>query len=83
MFNEETIGEYVCTLPHLCKLLGVSVGKESASLLKIKEVGDGYINFVYIIENGDKSIVVKQGGDSFRKADLSVPLGRANFGKNN
>jgi 5-methylthioribose kinase len=89
--NEEKIAAYVLKQEKLVKILGLSTeqvhetlstaGSTAASLLKIQEVGDGNLNFVYIIEALNpisgvdaKKTVVKQALPFVRCVGESWPL---------
>lgn len=87
--TELKMAEYVLKQEKLAKILGLSPSSDEVrqalasgqalSLLKIQEVGDGNLNFVYIIEaintttNG-KKIVVKQALPFVRCVGESWPL---------
>lgn len=53
--NEELLVEYLKATPSLAAKLGSDFDK-----LEIKEVGDGNLNFVYIVSGPSGSIVIKQ-----------------------
>ena len=77
-FTESTIAEYILTLSNIKKLLGGSVAE-------VKEVGDGNLNFVYILTGGNGvKVVVKQALPYVRCVGESWPLTleRAYFERN-
>lgn len=53
--DEKSLIEYIKTVPALHSKLGNNLDD-----IKIKEVGDGNLNFVYIIVGPDGSFVIKQ-----------------------
>lgn len=53
--NEKLLVEYLKATPSLAAKLGNHFDK-----LEIKEVGDGNLNFVYIVSGPSGSIVIKQ-----------------------
>lgn len=73
--QKEDLTAYVCLNSKLSNLLQVENNVTSASTLKIDEVGDGNLNYVYIIEgNGGNRIVVKQALPYVRCVGESWPL---------
>jgi hypothetical protein len=61
--DESILGSYVLSVNKLYKLLGYTTESvaDAAGALKVTEVGDGNINFVYIIESPfGKKLVLKQ-----------------------
>lgn len=78
--SEEGVVAYVLSISKLRHILGVS----SASELSIQEVGDGNLNFVYILINSQDSsraVVIKQALPYVRCVGESWPLSleRATF----
>jgi 5-methylthioribose kinase len=76
--DQQGIVDYILQVPKLTALLGVAdstATEEARAALKINEVGDGNLNFVYIIEGprGNK-IVVKQALPYVRCVGESWPL---------
>ena len=71
--NLNSVLDYVSQYPKVCAPIG---GKESKEDWVSKEVGDGNINFVYIITNQktNASIVLKQGLPYVRCVGESWPL---------
>ena len=55
VLDEKTLREYIKATPSLASKLGNEVDN-----FKIKEVGDGNLNFVYIVISPSGSIVIKQ-----------------------
>ena len=53
--EEKSLIEYIKTVPALHSKLGKNLDD-----IKVKEVGDGNLNFVYIIVGPDGSFVIKQ-----------------------
>lgn len=67
----ESAAEYVASKPQLLKQVG---SKENLSSWTCREVGDGNINFVYIVEGDSGSIILKQGLPYVRCVGESWPL---------
>ncbi len=74
VLNDDLVREYVDKTPKLRSLL--LKDDESASLLEVSEIGDGNLNFVYIVKNGDKSLVIKQAVPYLRCVGEEYPLSR-------
>lgn len=55
--NDE-VREFAFSLPGLKSILGEV---KTARDLRVREIGDGNINFVYVVEGPRKSVVIKQG----------------------
>ncbi|GKE41058.1 methylthioribose kinase-like protein, partial [Tanacetum coccineum] len=55
VLDEKSLREYIKATPSLASKLGNEVDK-----LDIKEVGDGNLNFVYIVIASSGSLVIKQ-----------------------
>jgi 5-methylthioribose kinase len=71
--TEDAVGEYVIGVKKLKDLLQVN----SASELSVREVGDGNLNYVYIVTNKEdntKAVVVKQALPYIRCVGESWPL---------
>jgi len=68
--DEASIAAYILSMPKLAAL----VGGASASDLTVNEVGDGNLNFVYIVKGARGSIVVKQALPYVRCVGESWPL---------
>lgn len=66
--DEKSLVEYIKATPSLSSLLGVSDN------LQIKEVGDGNLNFVYIIVSPYTSVVIKQALPYIRCIGESWPM---------
>ncbi|KMT01120.1 hypothetical protein BVRB_9g223720 [Beta vulgaris subsp. vulgaris] len=66
--DEKSLVEYIKATPSLSSLLGVSDD------LQIKEVGDGNLNFVYIIVSPYTSVVIKQALPYIRCIGESWPM---------
>lgn len=56
VLDEQTLREYIKKTPSLFS----KVGSDDVDKLEVKEVGDGNLNFVYIVTSPIGSIVVKQ-----------------------
>ncbi|KAJ0514225.1 putative S-methyl-5-thioribose kinase [Helianthus annuus] len=69
VLNEKSLIEYIKATPSLASKLGNEVDN-----LKIKEVGDGYLNFVYIVISPSASIVIKQAVPYVRLIGEAWPL---------
>lgn len=73
--DEASIGAYVLAFPKLRAILGVDAGSSSgSSALTVAEVGDGNLNFVYIVSGPTGKIVVKQALPYVRCVGESWPL---------
>ena len=48
--TEDLLKSYICNMAKLSSLLDVAEGAGAEAGLKVKEVGDGNLNFVYIVE---------------------------------
>lgn len=82
--NLDNIKEYVVNISSIRSLLDITDNSnESISELKIKEIGDGNLNFVYIIESSKsgKKVIAKQALPYIRCIGESWPLSvtRAGF----
>ena len=71
--DETKVLDYVAGRPELAEQMG---GAGSRANWRAREVGDGNINFVYIVEGGEggKSLVVKQGLPYVRIVGEGMPL---------
>ncbi|ONK70281.1 uncharacterized protein A4U43_C05F32120 [Asparagus officinalis] len=67
--NEESLIEYIKATPALCSQLG-----DQVEGLTIKEVGDGNLNFVYIVVGPNGSFVIKQALPYIRCIGESWPM---------
>ena len=56
--TQQDIALYVCLNTKLAKLLGVSNDESSAASLTIEEVGDGNLNYVYIVEGAGAFLII-------------------------
>lgn len=79
-FDEKSIAAYLLQLPKLRRILGT----ETADNVEVKEVGDGNLNFVYILTGPSGVIVAKQALPYVRCVGESWPLTleRASFESN-
>jgi len=79
-FNEDTIKTYLVTIPAVVKQLGTS----DSSQIDVDEVGDGNLNFVYILRGPSGTVVAKQALPYIRVVGESWPLtlDRATFEHN-
>ncbi|KAI3913047.1 hypothetical protein MKW92_038749 [Papaver armeniacum] len=68
--NENTLVEYIKATPSLCSQLG------NLENLQIKEVGDGNLNFVYIVTTSSGSLVIKQALPYIRCIGESWPMSK-------
>jgi 5-methylthioribose kinase len=67
-----TVLDYCAATPEVAAALGGTGGRADWSA---REVGDGYINFVYVVDNGGGGgIIVKQGLPYLRHAGEAWPL---------
>ncbi|KAF5198013.1 Methylthioribose kinase, partial [Thalictrum thalictroides] len=53
--NEKSLVDYIKANPSICSKLGNQFEE-----LQVKEVGDGNLNFVYIVISPSGSLVIKQ-----------------------
>ncbi|KAJ1388370.1 Protein kinase-like domain superfamily [Sesbania bispinosa] len=67
--DEKSVTEYVKGVPALSSMLGNNLDG-----LTVKEIGDGNLNFVYIIANSAASFVIKQALPYIRCIGESWPL---------
>ncbi|RWR95114.1 methylthioribose kinase [Cinnamomum micranthum f. kanehirae] len=67
--DEKSLVEYIKATPRLLDLLG-----EKLEALTIKEVGDGNLNFVYIVVSASGSVVIKQALPYIRCIGESWPM---------
>ncbi|XP_077211595.1 methylthioribose kinase-like [Tasmannia lanceolata] len=67
--DEKSLIEYIKANPHLSSLLGNQLEE-----LTIKEVGDGNLNFVYIVSSPSGSFVIKQALPYIRCIGESWPM---------
>ncbi|XP_004496934.1 methylthioribose kinase-like [Cicer arietinum] len=67
--NENTLIEYIQSVPSLSSILG-----NNFSDLSVKEVGDGNLNFVFIVSNSTGSFVLKQALPYVRCIGESWPM---------
>ncbi len=74
VLNSDLIREYIDETPQIKSLLLAS--NENSNKLEISEIGDGNLNFVYIIKNGKKSIILKQAVPYLRCVGEEYPLSR-------
>lgn len=83
--GEADIAKYIADMPKMAAMLGVPTGEEGAKAIHVAEVGDGNLNFVYILTGTSKTkIVVKQALPYVRCVGESWPLtlDRATFEAN-
>ncbi|XP_074275497.1 methylthioribose kinase-like [Silene latifolia] len=66
--NEKSLVDYIKSTPSLSSVLGDSDN------LDIKEVGDGNLNFVYIVTSSSSSLVIKQALPYIRCIGESWPM---------
>ncbi|XP_052191865.1 methylthioribose kinase-like [Diospyros lotus] len=69
VLDEKSLVEYIKAVPHLSSKLG-----DQLDDLQIKEVGDGNLNFVFIVVNGSGSLVAKQALPYVRLIGESWPM---------
>ncbi len=74
VLNSDLIRKYIDETPQIKSLLLAS--NENSDKLEISEIGDGNLNFVYIIKNGKKSIILKQAVPYLRCVGEEYPLSR-------
>ncbi|KAF9621977.1 hypothetical protein IFM89_029197 [Coptis chinensis] len=67
--NEKTLVDYIKATPTLCSILGNKFEE-----LQVKEVGDGNLNFVYIVTGDSGSLVIKQALPYIRCIGESWPM---------
>ena len=71
--DERSIGAYVLAIPKLRSILGADANTSSSDLA-VAEVGDGNLNFVYIVTGPKGKLVVKQALPYVRCVGESWPL---------
>jgi len=74
VLNSELIKEYIEETPEIRDLL-LEKG-ESTDSLDISEIGDGNLNFVYIVSSSKKSLILKQAVPYLRCVGEDYPLSR-------
>ena len=74
ILDNNLIKEYIDETPEIRSLLLEST--ESIDLLEISEIGDGNLNFVYIIRSPHRSVILKQAVPYLRVVGESYPLSR-------
>ena len=74
VLNNDLIKEYIDETPQIRSLL-LDDG-ESVNKLDVGEIGDGNLNFVYIIKSDKKSLILKQAVPFLRCVGEEYPLGR-------
>eukprot|EP00884_Botryococcus_braunii_P014980 jgi/Botrbrau1/23483/Bobra.106_1s0035.1 len=75
--TSQSVVEYLAQRPHLGRRVGPLASRDS---WQVKEVGDGNINYVYIVEGPEGALVVKQGLPYIRIAkDWKLSQERAKF----
>ena len=74
--HDYRVTEYILAHPNLVQLLKVDItAKVPSAQLKVKEVGDGNLNYVYIVEGNDgATVVLKQALPYVRCVGESWPL---------
>lgn len=71
VLNAVTVKEYVATRPHLAQHVG---GPAAAASWAVEEVGDGNLNFVFIVKGPTGAICVKQAPPYVRCVGEGWPL---------
>ncbi|KAI3789208.1 hypothetical protein L2E82_01998 [Cichorium intybus] len=71
VLDEKSLREYIKSTPSLASKLGNEVDN-----LQIKEVGDGNLNFVYIVISPSDSLVIKQAVPYVRLIGESWPMAK-------
>ena len=74
ILNNDLIKEYVDSTPEIRNLLLES--SDSIDKIEVDEIGDGNLNFVYIIKGLKKSIILKQAVPFLRCVGEEYPLSR-------
>jgi len=74
VLNNELIREYIEETPEIKTLL--LNDNENTDSLDISEIGDGNLNFVYIVSSPKKSIILKQAVPYLRCVGEEYPLSR-------
>ncbi len=74
VLNNDLVRDYIEETPEIKSLL--LDDSESVDKLDISEIGDGNLNFVYIVKNGDKSVIIKQAVPFLRCVGEEYPLSR-------
>ena len=74
ILNNDLIREYVDSTPEIRNLLLGS--DDSIDKIEVSEIGDGNLNFVYIIKGLKKSIILKQAVPFLRCVGEEYPLSR-------
>ena len=74
ILNNDLIKEYIDETPKIRSLLLDS--SESIDKIEVCEIGDGNLNFVYIVKSDKKSIILKQAVPFLRCVGEEYPLSR-------
>ncbi len=74
VLNSDLIKEYIDETPNIRALL--LSDDESIDKLDVSEIGDGNLNFVYIIKSDKKSLILKQAVPFLRCVGEEYPLSR-------
>lgn len=74
ILNNDLIKEYIDETPQIRSLL--LDDNEPANKLDVSEIGDGNLNFVYVIKSDKKSLILKQAVPFLRCVGEEYPLSR-------
>jgi len=74
VLNSDTVKDYVDSNKEIRDL--VLSPNESIDELYVNEIGDGNLNFVYIVKANEKSVILKQAVPYLRCVGEDYPLGR-------
>jgi len=74
ILNNDLIKDYIDEMPQIRTLLLET--SESTDTLDISEIGDGNLNFVYIVKSAKKSVILKQAVPYLRCVGEDYPLSR-------
>lgn len=72
--NVRTVIDYVASKPALAGYCGDAANKDT---WRATEIGDGNINFVYLVEGLDGGVIIKQGLPYVRAVGEGWPLAQA------
>lgn len=75
--DEASVVEYVASRPHLAAHVDAAAGGSGSAAWKCTEIGDGNINFVFVVSGSGGAVIVKQGLPYIRCVGESWPLSQA------
>jgi len=74
VLDENSVKEYIDKTPQIRKI--VLNDDEPIDKLQVSEIGDGNLNYVYTVYNGDRTLIIKQAVPFLRCVGEEYPLDR-------